>query len=103
MIYTDSGNNSHPEPVSGNAPEVDFFDFSEARFRVVPEQKLCTRCTAPVPDHFWLCPACGGATGEYVTVMPFMHIFAMGDLLRNGACGPPEKTWARRSCLPWPG
>ena len=99
MIYSDSGNDNHPAPVSGNEPEIDFFDFSEARFSVIPEQKLCTRCTAPVPGHFWFCPACGGASGEYVTVMPFMNIFAMGDLLRSGVSGPPEKNAGKKFML----
>ena len=55
--------------------------------------KLCLRCLQPIPPapQVWFCPNCGAATGDCNNSMPFLYIFSMGELLRRGVVGKPEK------------
>lgn len=52
---------------------------------------VCTDCLSPQVGHRWFCPHCGFPTGEYVTTMPYLYIFAQGELLRRGVTGPPDR------------
>jgi hypothetical protein len=52
---------------------------------------LCTNCLYPQDDGKWFCPHCDFPGGEYVATMPYLLIFPMGELLRRGVIGPPEK------------
>jgi hypothetical protein len=52
---------------------------------------VCIDCLYPQVDHRWFCPHCGRPNGEYVTVMPFLQLFAVGEFFRKGVIGPPEK------------
>ena len=52
---------------------------------------LCIDCLHPQTGHGWFCPHCGHATGEFVTLMPYLQIFATGEVFRKGVMGPPEK------------
>jgi hypothetical protein len=56
---------------------------------------VCTNYLFPQNNHNWICPHCGFPTGEYVTVMPYFHIFAIGEALRRGVIGPPDRSVAR--------
>lgn len=50
---------------------------------------VCTNCLHPQEGHRWLCPHCAFPSGEYVTTMPYLYVFAMGELFRRGVVGPP--------------
>jgi hypothetical protein len=52
---------------------------------------LCIDCLRPQTGLGWFCPHCGHATGEFVTLMPYLQIFAAGEVFRKGVIGPPEK------------
>jgi hypothetical protein len=52
---------------------------------------LCTSCTYAQVDRRWFCPHCGFPTGEFVTTMPYLYIFALGESMRRGVVGPPER------------
>lgn len=57
---------------------------------------VCVDCLCPQETHRWFCPHCGFPTGEYVTSMPYLQIFATGELLRRGVTGPPDKNLPRQ-------
>lgn len=59
---------------------------------------LCVNCLSP-HGHHWFCPHCGFPGGEYVTVMPYLHVFATGEALRRGVLGPPENNLPQTAML----
>lgn len=52
---------------------------------------LCTNCLAEQPPHRWFCAHCGFPNGDQIAVMPYLHVFVIGEALRKGVMGPPEK------------
>ncbi len=58
---------------------------------------LCVNCLCPQDDHPWFCPHCGYPAGEYVTMMPYLQIFAVGEVFRRGVIGPPEKDFGQKA------
>lgn len=52
---------------------------------------LCTNCLYPQEHHRWFCPHCAFPTGDYVPLMPYLQIFVVGEVLRQGVSGPPER------------
>lgn len=52
---------------------------------------LCLNCLFPQGPHAWFCPACGFPTGDYVVLMPYLQNFVVGEVLRRGVMGPPER------------
>lgn len=52
---------------------------------------LCTNCTFPQGPHSWFCPNCGFPTGDYVVLMPYLQNFVIGEVLRRGVSGAPER------------
>jgi hypothetical protein len=58
---------------------------------------VCINCLYPQEGHRWFCPHCAYPGGEYVTMMPYLQIFATGEVLRRGVIGPPEKGFARKA------
>jgi hypothetical protein len=58
---------------------------------------LCVNCLCSQDDHPWFCPHCGYPAGEYVTMMPYLQIFAVGEVFRRGVIGPPEKGFALKA------
>jgi len=52
---------------------------------------VCVNCLYPQIDRDWFCPHCGFPTGDYVAVMPYLQIFVVGEALRKGVIGPPER------------
>jgi hypothetical protein len=57
---------------------------------------LCVNCLCPQEGHPWFCPHCGFPAGEYVTTMPYLQVFALGELFRRGVIGPPEKGFVQK-------
>lgn len=58
-------------------------DIEEALHRedAVP---LCCRCLAPQQHTGWFCAECGATVGPYANWMPYIYVFAQGELLRTG-------------------
>lgn len=52
---------------------------------------LCLNCLLPQAPHRWFCPQCGFPTGDYVPLMPYLQVFMVGEVLRRGVSGPPER------------
>jgi hypothetical protein len=60
---------------------------------------LCIDCLYPQEEHPWFCPHCHFPTGECVPMMHYLQIFSLGEVLRCGVIGPPEKGLARKIFL----
>ena len=45
---------------------------------------LCHHCLAPQEHNGWFCPQCGATVGPYSNYMPFIYVFAEGEVLRSG-------------------
>jgi hypothetical protein len=45
---------------------------------------LCHHCFTPQEHNGWFCPECGATVGPYCNYMPFVYIFAEGEVLRAG-------------------
>jgi hypothetical protein len=52
---------------------------------------VCMDCLYPQEERLWFCPHCGFPAGECNNVMPYLQIFSLGELLRRGVVGSPEK------------
>jgi len=46
--------------------------------------EVCHRCIEPVSPNSWFCGHCGCAVGPYNNLMPYIHVFSEGEVLRNG-------------------
>jgi ribosomal protein L40E len=46
--------------------------------------EVCHRCLIQQPPNAWFCEHCGSAVGPYNNWMPYIHIFSIGEVLRNG-------------------
>ena len=60
---------------------------------------VCVNCLHPQEGHRWFCPNCAYPSGDYVTLMPYLQVFAVGEVLRRGVIGPPEKGFGRKMFL----
>jgi len=78
--------NARPDPW---ARDIDI----AVRARDVPA--LCLNCTFPQEGHQWFCPNCGFPAGEFVTTMPYLYVFVLGEVMRRGVIGPPERSFPR--------
>ena len=58
---------------------------------------VCVSCLFPQEERSWFCPNCAYPAGEYVTLMPFLQNFAIGELFRRGVVGPPENGIGRKA------
>jgi len=45
---------------------------------------LCHHCLTPQEHNGWFCPECGATVGPYCNYMPYIYIFAQGEVLRAG-------------------
>ena len=63
----------------------------DAAVRLPEAVPLCIDCLYPQEAHRWFCPHCGEPTGDQVALMPYLQVFVMGELFRNGVMGPPER------------
>ncbi len=52
---------------------------------------LCRDCLYPQEEQRSFCPHCGTPIGELVPLDPYLQIFLIGDTLRKGVLGPPER------------
>jgi hypothetical protein len=63
-------------------------DATETRLHEPEAVSLCPRCLEPEKEGVQFCRDCGFPVGPYVTWMPYLYIFAIGDLLRTGVDRP---------------
>lgn len=54
---------------------------------------LCFNCLYPQEEatSSWRCPHCRFPIGEYVPMNPYLQLFLIGEVLRQGVMGPPER------------
>jgi len=45
---------------------------------------VCHHCFTPCPPSGWFCDHCGCAVGPYNNLMPYVNVFSMGEVFRNG-------------------
>ncbi len=45
---------------------------------------LCHHCLTPQDHNGWFCPECGATVGPYCNYLPYVYIFAQGEVLRAG-------------------
>ncbi len=81
----------------GADPWTGELDASVRRSDAVP---VCINCLFPQTERPWFCPNCSFPAGDYVTLMPFVQNFALGEAFRRGVSGPPETRWRARA-LAW--
>jgi hypothetical protein len=54
---------------------------------------VCLYCQCPHEPNRWFCAECGHAVGDYNTVNPYLYIFSLGEVLREGTSGNIRKSW----------
>ena len=59
----------------------------EVEHQLQAAQEICPHCSTPQPPTAWFCEHCGRAVGPYNNLMPYVHVFSEGEVLRNGASG----------------
>jgi hypothetical protein len=72
----------------------------DASVRARQAVPVCINCLFPQEDRLWFCPHCSFPAGDYVTLMPFVQNFALGEAFRRGVTGPPERRRGARA-LAW--
>ncbi len=45
---------------------------------------VCHRCLTPQTHHGWHCPQCGTVVGPYGNYLPYVYLFSLGEVFRNG-------------------
>ncbi len=45
---------------------------------------VCHHCFTPQEHNGWFCPTCGAIVGRYGNYMPYVRVFAIGEVLRAG-------------------
>lgn len=63
----------------------------EAEVRRADAVPLCPNCLAPQGPHPHFCPHCAFPTGDRVAAMHYLSVFVVGELVRQGVSGPPER------------
>ena len=54
---------------------------------------ICPHCQTPHGLDRWFCSECGRAVGDYNNVNPYLYLFSLGEVLREGTSGRVRKTW----------
>ena len=54
---------------------------------------ICPHCQTPHEPTRWFCAECGHAVGNYNNWNPYLYIFSLGEVLREGTCGHIRKSW----------
>jgi len=53
----------------------------------------CPHCQCPHEAQRWFCPECGRGVGDYNTFNPYLNLFSVGEVLREGTSSRVRKTW----------
>lgn len=54
---------------------------------------VCPHCQCPHEPNRWFCPECGRAVGEYNNLNPYLYLFSLGEVLREGTSGRVRRSW----------
>lgn len=54
---------------------------------------ICTHCQCPQEPTRWFCPECGRSVGDYNNLNPYLYLFSVGEVLREGTSGRVRKSW----------
>jgi hypothetical protein len=54
---------------------------------------ICPHCQTPHEHARWFCSDCGRAVGDYNNWNPYLYLFSIGEVLREGTSGPIRKSW----------
>jgi len=54
---------------------------------------VCVHCQCPHEPNRWFCSECGRAVGDYNNLNPYLYIFSLGEVLREGTTGNVRKSW----------
>ena len=66
-------------------PSPEPWDDDVAKSLLDPElPALCHRCLTPHGTEGWFCPNCGASVGPYNNYMPYVCLFAEGEVFRAG-------------------
>jgi hypothetical protein len=85
------------EKIAGGFPPDPWPEEVDLSVRAPDAIPLCIDCLYPQEGRPWFCPHCRYPTGEFVTMMPYLRIFSVGEILRRGVVGPPEKGLALKA------
>ncbi len=68
-------------------------DETDAAVHLEEAVPLCHHCLTPQEHHGWFCPECGATVGPYSNYMPYIYIFAQGEILRAGVTERVRRSW----------
>jgi len=54
---------------------------------------VCPHCQCPQEPTRWFCAECGRSVGDYNNINPYLYIFSLGEVLREGTSGHIRKSW----------
>ncbi|HEU5072347.1 MAG TPA: zinc ribbon domain-containing protein [Verrucomicrobiae bacterium] len=54
---------------------------------------ICPHCQSPHAAQSWFCPECGRVVGDYNNLNPYLYLFSLGEVLREGTTGHVRKSW----------
>lgn len=54
---------------------------------------VCPHCQCPHEATRWFCAECGRSVGDYNNLNPYLYLFALGEVLREGTSGRVRKSW----------
>lgn len=54
---------------------------------------ICPHCQTPHALNRWFCSECGRAVGDFNNVNPYLYLFSLGEVLREGTSGRVRKSW----------
>ena len=54
---------------------------------------VCPHCQCPHEATRWFCSECGRSVGDYNNLNPYLYLFSLGEVLREGTSGRVRKSW----------
>jgi len=54
---------------------------------------VCPHCQCPHEATRWFCSECGHGVGDYNNLNPYLYLFSLGEVLREGTSGRVRKSW----------
>lgn len=54
---------------------------------------ICPHCQCPHEASRWFCPECGRGVGDFNNINPYLYLFSIGEVLREGTSGRIRKSW----------
>jgi hypothetical protein len=63
----------------------------DAEIKLKTAVPMCMNCLSPKDAYVRFCGNCGHPSGDYAALDPYQQLFLVGDVLRKGVIGPPDK------------